>query len=64
MQKKAISVKQLYAMPIDELAKLFNRSRRAIELRLRKLEQEMKPLTKEDLKEEYDKAFGSKKQMF
>ena len=29
-----------------------------------KLEQEMTPLTKEDLKEEYDKAFGSKMQMF
>ena len=45
---------------IEELSKLFNRSKRAIELRLRKIVQEKEPLTKENLKEEYDKAFGSK----
>lgn len=49
---------------IDELAEQFNRSKRAIELRINKLVQEMEPLSKEELKEEYDKAFGSKKQMF
>ena len=49
---------------IEELAKLFDRSKRAIELRLRKIEQEKEPLTKEDLKEEYEKAFGTKGKMF
>ena len=49
---------------IDELAKLFNRSKRAIELRLHKLEQEMEPLTKKELREEYDKAFGLRSDIY
>ena len=49
---------------IEELAKLFNRSKRAIEYRLNKLVQEMEPMTKEKLKEEYDKAFGAKRKLF
>jgi diadenosine tetraphosphate (Ap4A) HIT family hydrolase len=49
---------------IDELAKLFNRSKRAIVLRLRKLEQKMEPQKKDELREEYDKGFDSKKQLF
>ena len=49
---------------IEELAKLFDRSKRAIELRLRKIEQEKEPLTKEEQKEEYEKAFGTKGKMF
>lgn len=48
---------------IEELSKLFNRSKRAIELRLRKIEQEKEPLTKENLKVEYSKAFGLNKKM-
>ena len=48
---------------VEELSKLFNRSRRAIELRIRKLEQQKEPLTKEDLKEEYNKGFGLNKKM-
>lgn len=46
---------------IDDLAKLFNRSKRAIDLRIQKLGQEINPLTREKLRKEYDKAFGSKK---
>lgn len=45
---------------IEGLEKFFDRSRRAIELRLRKIEHEKESLTKEELKEEYNKAFGSK----
>ena len=48
---------------IKELSEHFNRSRRAIELRLRKIEQEKDPLTKEDLKKEYNKALGIKRIM-
>lgn len=49
---------------IEELSKLFNRSKRAIELRLHKIEQEKEPITKEKLKEEYKKALGTKGKMF
>ena len=49
---------------IDELAKLFNRSKRSIELRLRKLEQEMNPLTQEVQKNEYNKASGQNMKLF
>jgi len=49
---------------IEELAKLFDRSKRAIELRIHKIEQENEPLKKEELKEEYEKAFGTKGKMF
>ena len=49
---------------IEELSKHFNRSKRAIELRLSKLEQEKEPLTKEELKDEYEKAFRNNGIMF
>lgn len=49
---------------IEELAKILDRSKRAIELRLHKIEQEKYPLIKEDLKEKYEKAFGTKGKMF
>ena len=48
----------------EELAKLFDRSKRAIELRLSKIAQEKEPLKKEELKEEYGKAFRIKGRMF
>lgn len=48
----------------EELAKLFDRSKRAIELRLSKIAQEKEPLKKEELKEEYGKAFRTKGRMF
>ena len=48
---------------IEELSKLFNRSKRAIDLRLRKIEQEKEPLTKENLILEYNKVFGLNKKM-
>ena len=49
---------------IDELAEQFNRSKRAIELRINKLVQEMEPLSKEELKEEYSKTFGQNRKLF
>ena len=49
---------------VEELATLFGRSERAIEIRLRKIEQKKTPLTREKLKEEYNKAFVSRRKKF
>ena len=46
---------------IDDLSKVFNRSRRAIEMRITKLGHSLAPYTLEELKKEYNKAFGTKR---